>query len=603
MQIRIRPVLGLMIAFCALWCAQVSEAQEMRTWTDSTGKFKLQASYVSHDGSKVTLRLADGKEMKIEIRKLSAADQKYVAKAKDENPFKPADDNPFEAAGEMRRVDDIDLRSARLIGVTSDGWNLTLPQPAEAQSFKSVPLPEKRHFFDGMKQVLVRPEARRALVSRFLSPPVSKREDQSTHLMLCDLENGRIVAQCTAVGPVTPLAIHPDGEQVLVRIPVDRQADQVELWTIKGNGYQPTLAFTPYEKDCVWAEFLDEQRLVSISESGQLVFCDLAAVKPTASFSMAGSTTPALSFDHKWLAFCTGDKVGIIDTDRQEVVAVTDAPGRIHFPRMAFSPSASRLAVGSQQRLMVFDVQNGNLYRDITPEGIHIFTGLSFPDDDFVLGGGKYLIELENQIKLWEYDMGPVDCVGTTMAIGTSNALVIGKMPHKTALDMLAKAKTDPDLFVFREGTRVKLDLNGIPAADRSSVETALTERLRKMNCTVDQARGTITAVASVEGPKAKKVQFIADGTYDVQEYISKLSLNYNGKPAWQTQTTNIPHFVSVPSDDNLANVLKRASEKPNYGFFGSVALPRFVQQPTGDGRASSGQTLGKSSVDSSGLR
>jgi len=48
---------------------------EPRTWTDTSGKFKVDAEFVSLDGSVVTLRLAGGKTLKIPLKKLSEVDK------------------------------------------------------------------------------------------------------------------------------------------------------------------------------------------------------------------------------------------------------------------------------------------------------------------------------------------------------------------------------------------------------------------------------------------------------------------------------------------------------------------------------------------------
>ncbi len=91
-------VLVLAGGLCA-FLAAVAAAQELRTWKDSTGKFQIRAKMVSVSAGKVTLEQEDGSNLEIDLKKLSPADQKYVAdqqKAAADNPFKPkAADNPF----------------------------------------------------------------------------------------------------------------------------------------------------------------------------------------------------------------------------------------------------------------------------------------------------------------------------------------------------------------------------------------------------------------------------------------------------------------------------------------------------------------------------
>lgn len=54
-----------------------------QTWTDSSGKFQVDAALVSSDGERVTLRKADGEIIVVEISRLSAESQKFLKRAAD----------------------------------------------------------------------------------------------------------------------------------------------------------------------------------------------------------------------------------------------------------------------------------------------------------------------------------------------------------------------------------------------------------------------------------------------------------------------------------------------------------------------------------------
>ena len=75
--------------------ANAAFAADLRTWTDATGKIKVQAKFVSNENGKVTLQKADGAELEIDLKKLSLPDQKFIAeleKNAPDNPFKTKDD-------------------------------------------------------------------------------------------------------------------------------------------------------------------------------------------------------------------------------------------------------------------------------------------------------------------------------------------------------------------------------------------------------------------------------------------------------------------------------------------------------------------------------
>ena len=64
-------------------------ASKMRTWTDATGEFKIDATFVELDGDTVVLKTDDGEDLEIALDQLSAADRSY-AKAqasRKSNPF------------------------------------------------------------------------------------------------------------------------------------------------------------------------------------------------------------------------------------------------------------------------------------------------------------------------------------------------------------------------------------------------------------------------------------------------------------------------------------------------------------------------------------
>ena len=62
----------------------------LRTWTDATGTFKVEARFVSKEGDKVTIRTDAGRDITLPLAKLSDKDQKLLA------GIKPAAENPFE---------------------------------------------------------------------------------------------------------------------------------------------------------------------------------------------------------------------------------------------------------------------------------------------------------------------------------------------------------------------------------------------------------------------------------------------------------------------------------------------------------------------------
>jgi hypothetical protein len=64
----------------------------MHTWSDASGRFRIQAEFVSSADGKVTLRRADGRLVEVPLVKLSPSDQTRVRQLLQD----PANENPFE---------------------------------------------------------------------------------------------------------------------------------------------------------------------------------------------------------------------------------------------------------------------------------------------------------------------------------------------------------------------------------------------------------------------------------------------------------------------------------------------------------------------------
>ncbi|MGE5191803.1 MAG: SHD1 domain-containing protein, partial [Deltaproteobacteria bacterium] len=235
---------GIILLGClsVLGLPSVSAADgELRTWTDARGKFKIKAKFLSIENGVVTLEKEDGTELEIELKKLSTADQKFATEAAkkkdDDNPFKTKEDDPFKpkakagksaaktgrgkSSAAAQKSDEpkavkVNLKGAKLINLTAPtgGWKVDVPTPEEPGfEPKSASLPPKSSFFEGLKGLAVNLQARKAAVSLVLAEP---KPAGTTRLVLCDLATGESSEPAAAAGQMAALALHDDGEQVVM---------------------------------------------------------------------------------------------------------------------------------------------------------------------------------------------------------------------------------------------------------------------------------------------------------------------------------------------------------------------------------------------------
>src|SRR5262245_33268662 len=69
---------SLVLVLAGLAATAAAADAEVRTWTDSTGQFTIEARFVALQAGKVRLAKPDGSQIEIELSKLSAADRAYA---------------------------------------------------------------------------------------------------------------------------------------------------------------------------------------------------------------------------------------------------------------------------------------------------------------------------------------------------------------------------------------------------------------------------------------------------------------------------------------------------------------------------------------------
>lgn len=180
---------------CVLARGLFARADEaMRTWGDVSGKYKVEARYSGMTGTKVKLTRENGKKLEIELKQLSADDQKYIESLNSNNPFKPAKDDDSEEAGNVQpRAVSVDWSASQAIRLESPGTDWTArvaPHPGWGVKPKTVTLPPKVDFFEGINGMAVNVVAKKALVCFHLG---HHDGGSKLRLVLCDLAEGKPV--------------------------------------------------------------------------------------------------------------------------------------------------------------------------------------------------------------------------------------------------------------------------------------------------------------------------------------------------------------------------------------------------------------------------
>lgn len=615
----------------------VAAEPAMRTWSDSSGKFKIQAKFVSEADGKVTLEQADGKEIEIELKKLSAANQKYV-KDQGSSPFKPTtkDQDPFKKKGttpsagttkggspakgakaapsEPTEVTpEWSKAKTLLVMPKSKEWNAkpsVFPATISKLATKPLALPPSPNIFDRFDGIRVTPTGHRAILCYINKAPGT---DGHTRLVLCDLEKGRVIGSGAIANEWSLLDANDDATRVLVRNNVFGfgKNDQLEIWSLTSSGIEREIHWTAYdnvmgaERDVKWGAFVEGDRVLTMSAGGRLALWDSASATPICWLQTEQGSIPTLSPDRKQCVFSTGKDIAVLDIEQKQVV--TSFPtSDLHSPILAFSPDGKKLACSAFNRVYVWNYDTGKLFKEISTVGIHLGSQLQWIDYNNIMVGDHqfHLLDLGLQIPVWQYT--GIDGLARTgetcwlVISGSPPALIPAKLPHAAVKDTINKRLMEPDFFVLKSGTVVKINVSGLQDAnERAKALQSLTRKVTANGGQVGPA-GTIELVATTESGESKELRYMFHGTANFQMHVSRLKFVYQGKTAWESSMSNVPFVIQVKQGEDLSSALK-PYEKPNYTYFENVELPKLLIKPPADEKALRG--VGSSHVTQRGFQ
>jgi SLA1 homology domain 1, SHD1 len=341
------PILGCFLCFGMATVA----AQELREWTDKSGKFKVQATFVELKDDTLLLKKKDGKTLKIRLDKLSPGDQKYVSELESENPFEQVEDNsdaemeegPADAndpdvgsrpkaadQGESSQsIDWSEVPSVEILG--GDRWEI--PEFASDTSEKipkPVPLPKKQHFFEGIHPIVVSPLMNKAVISYATTFSVPK---PAVRMVIADLTTGKMVASETVDQNFRPLALINDGQSALM-CGIEAQSDQLQVWQIKGKKIQSSPTWRPFADSSddaskkgdsnsqliAMAEGISENLVLLGTRTGHLALWDIKTKKPVWHWEMGEMPAIGFSPDRSLMGFVLGQQLMILQTKSGEIL-------------------------------------------------------------------------------------------------------------------------------------------------------------------------------------------------------------------------------------------------------------------------------------------
>lgn len=617
-----------------------TKSTEFRTWSDATGKFSVDAKFISRENDEIKLEKEDGRVITLALEKLSKADQDYLAElAKDEDP-----DNPFAggeptdpfSGGESLRSPEKRKRKSRnsasrravsntktitprirnSMSLRQVDWKVT-PDPASTEmedSGRSIYFssnPNEHEFHNNTA-------ARIGVDGKFAAVCVSNPFENSSSLISIDFVKGSASAPVSIpVEKAEIFAVSNNGDTILtLRESKGREQGGLEFWNVAGGsakleavwrtkGFFDRSGFDPKS-----GIFVGKNRLLTFGD--QIALWDCETAESFYSIDVFDRAKPSLSPAGNQLAISSSTNIYLIAIKDGTVLGSIDTDGTA-YQHLAFSQSGQFLAglETSSGAVAIWDLESAELVQQF---GSPAATGKSilWCGDDYVLVDEKYLMDVELRATVWEYetDDGTIarGANGQFWFVSDSRLTPI-QLPHKDLRERTAEFDPD-DLLVLKPGAEVSIELESdFAPSEQREIIAALKDRLKDKGIVVSEV-ADIQLVAQVKKQEKESVEvrpfFDPIGPFGQRSKtetitytpnLATIEIQRNGRKFWGKLRRFGPAGVIHSQENESTQQAANRICKPNPDFFKNVEFPEyFAQLP-------SGEALGSSEISERGIR
>ena len=594
-------------------------SSDFRTWSNSTGKFTIEAKLVEVIDSKATLQKKDGRLIKLPLKKLSKKDIAFVEElrknaADPDNPFAAGEANPFAGgeapSGRSKKRDGgvVTVDVSQVLPdttLTDEKWRVVIDAPIDdggqrkltTRPITVAPVSEKRAFHDKRARPVVDRAAKLVAVS------ASNAFSDSSALAVIDLATGEnVAAEALPIEDLKVFAIDTDNKQLLTfvkergrkpgRIEFRDFGDlrsPVKIWQtadfFQDDGFRPKHGF-----------IVGPNRLLTLGDNIVLWDIESAQTKYVIEIGRASIDIEKVAFSptQKTLAFVTKKSVSLVDVASGElhgVISAEESPQAI-----AFSPTGDFLAgIDSGGQVWVWDLHENQMVQQFKSDGRR---SLVWVDERHLLVDNKDLLNIEYRVCVWQYEpehRSEIVGLGNgDFLLQTKKNLLTLKLPHS---DLSSKIEElDPeDLLLIRPGDEFAIDFDlPFDSAEQKKIRESLEERMQEMGHSVNaQAEMTLRGRVTTGKRQTTKVKSwdnrgpTTNITYKASR--STIEILKDDKVIWETSYYHGPaHMIHTRGDETLQEYADRVS-KVTPSLFYSFKIPTNLATLPG------GKPLGKS--------
>lgn len=588
------------------------DPKESRTWTDASGKFKIEAVFSEIKDGKVHLKKADDSTIKIALEKLSASDQRLARKFSGEKvagePTAPADsDEP--ADSDSYRLRSIDADWSSLNSVAMDDLAAGVPADSISSQLdiktKKVMLQPRAwggdHFFESVQRMFFHPATGSAMLIHVLAPPGQAR---IVRIERCDLTAGKTLGSLEIKSDGTPFDVSPNGLQLLSVHQWPGKHKFVEIWKLEGKtvlhdrSFLPTDVSSPHAANLNTndAGFIDDDHIWTLDSMGKFVVWQTSGAKADYFISLELNSRPCFSANRKYLAVNTNSGTFVLDALSGNTIAKLEG-SPIGGANGRFSDDGKRFAAVSNAVVRVWDLSTGKMAHEVYFPRQLSGQSVDFVDGDFALVDGQYLVDLPKRMVLWEYQIQADQNMGRKMIGGFANSVwaevtandrsTKGLYPLKLPMDDAKKAASSINmdaLVVVKPGAKLDLRVQCQNPQETQKIGTDLFNRLKSMGMEIT-TETPIWLEATVVPGKTRTVTYqtigIGRGTesVNVTELVCRLALVEGGKVHWEAKAVieNAPHFIHNREDHSLQDAVTKGNENSVEAFFANTTIPPYL--------------------------
>lgn len=595
--------------------------EKKRTWTDKSGKFKLEAEFVALEGTEVVLKKSNGDTLRISIEKLAPADAdaaRALAQGVEANPFAGdrGDSNAPQSimVGNLK-VYHVEDQATPLVEISAeDVWEY-VPDPEPASNQKSarssyeVALPKRkainrddRPFFDDLGRGVMMFDRGQILYP--INNYFSAKEYIPLPLIKVSLADGKSTSMAKTVFPAPVRAANSDGSRVLAFGERAWSSDtfDVAVMSYQGESFKPLYGWRPFpvgeHVSIGWSQNIrlaGKENAVVVKSRQSLDFWALKADAPRILFStnIEGESAFGVSRGGKYLAVQQNKGIQLIDTTTAKSVGrIPDVVSTVL--SIDFSPDGGRLAVLHYGRIKIYDLQQRAWVTDIRYPDFGHESGGQTPTqwlpDQCLLVNGQYLCHLPTEAVVWKYkghyhNTKSLGWHGGAMwyqhsdVFGERASIAKKQFPTSEAATVVRKLAINPD-YVYQSGAKVALVVN-LTTADLGKIVTELRAKLAADGIeVVDQA----TMAFVIDSKPSENLSYYSIGGGGQPQLVAnhtttviQIRLMEGNSQVWNTSFFKRPSmFVRVGQGESAAQAIAK-TEATEYQLLRGLEFPKKV--------------------------